>query len=151
MAKKRKKPATKRRRVSGIDSGTMVVVGALVGGLGAAFLNSKLATQTKPIDPNLIAFGELIAGGATALKFAKGKPFLVGAGIGVAVVGGVKAGSTMGLLSGFRDLQVVNGPGRRKMNGLDYSLGSYQGLIKNAGPQVISGPNVDGSGNCLPN
>lgn len=151
MAKKRKKPATKRkRRVSGIDSGTMVVIGALAGGLGGALLNSKLSAMTKPIDPKLIAFGEVIAGGAVALKFGKGTPLAVGAGIGLAVVGGIKATQSMGLISGFRELQVVNGP-KRVMRGLDYSLGSFNSLVRNPGPQVISGPNTDGSGNCMAN
>lgn len=151
MAKKRKKPATKRkRRVSGIDSATQVVVGALAGGLGTAFLNSKLSAMTKPIDPKLIAFGEVIAGGAVALKFAKGTPLAVGAGIGMAVVGGIKAGQSMGLISGYRELQVVNGP-KGRMKGLDFGLGSFNSLVRNPGPQVISGPNIDGSGNCMAN
>lgn len=160
MARKRKTRSThsrRRRRVSGFGSNDLqVVAGAVIGAVGAAFANSKVAAMTKPIDPKIVAAVEVLGGGLLA---AKAKSALVkGIGLGVVATGANSAAKSFGLISGFYNLQAING--MRRVAGLADRKGVMGGKTRmitgaNTIPAitdrrgssgVINGLNVNGHG-----
>lgn len=96
MAKKKsKKPVhhRKHRKVSGIKEGSMEYyllfgVGAIAGGLTAAYLNQALATALGAQTPLSVGPGIIAAGGLGVALLGKGNPIALGAGGGMAAVGG---------------------------------------------------------------
>lgn len=100
MAKKKtKKPATRRRRISGIGSGSLMskVGGALVGFVGAKMLTNKLMPN---LDEKIK--GAAVAGAGLFLvpKFIKG-PMGEGISLGMAVAGGDTLLRSTGLIAGL--------------------------------------------------
>lgn len=106
MAKRRKhkRHAGRRRRVGSTNNdGLMLLLGAVVGGVGARFANAKLiplnADGTPKVSPKIIALVEAVGGGVLAWKVKN--DFVKGLGIGIASNGVIYAGQSFGFLSGI--------------------------------------------------
>lgn len=115
MAKRKKggkKKTVKRsgkrvRGAAGMDA-LMMVLGALAGGIGTAFANSKVTF----LQNKWVAGIETILGGVIVWKVAH--PFVRGVGVGMAVTGGTGTLKGFGVLTGipyrrFPQAQPVNG------------------------------------------
>lgn len=120
MARRKRRTSRKgRRRMSGTGSpGLQILAGVAIGTLGGAFLNTKLAAMTKPIDPKILALVELLGGGFISAKLAKGNPLMVGIGLGVAASGTMNLGKSFGIIGAFPNVQVLNGANRKFIRGL---------------------------------
>jgi hypothetical protein len=113
MSKKKssKKPVHHRRKkVSGIKEGSMEYyllfgVGAIVGGVAAAYLNQALTTALGTSTPQSVGPGIIASGGLGVALLGKGNPIALGAGGGMAAVGG-----TMLLNETFLNVPGISGP-----------------------------------------
>jgi hypothetical protein len=117
MARRRtkKRSSGRRRRVSGGVKNARIetALGVILGAAGGMLLNSELAKATKPIDPKIIALGELVLG-FLAPSFIKGN-IVQGIGFGLIAAGGSSALkefdiiSGLPLISGYQRMNVING------------------------------------------
>jgi hypothetical protein len=98
MAKKKTKKSAPRRkhphRVSGVKPGSvehyaLMGLGAIGGGLAAAYLVQAGQTALGASTPLSVAPGIVAAGGVGLVVLAKGNALAEGAGLGMAAVGGV--------------------------------------------------------------
>lgn len=114
MAKKKtgKKPVhhRKHRKVSGIKEGSMEYyllfgVGAIAGGVASAYLVQALQTALGAQTPLSVGPGIVAAGGLGVALLGKGNPIALGAGGGMAAVGG-----TMLLNETFLNVPGISGP-----------------------------------------
>lgn len=139
--KKTRRTTTRRRRVSGFGSNDLqVVLGAALGALGTAFANSQVAKMTKPIDPKMLAGIQVLVGGALGVK-AK-SPLLKGIGYGVVAAGASSAAKSFGLISGFYNLQAING--LKRMSGLADRKNIMGGTVRNDGRTIRGANSIPG-------
>lgn len=130
MAKKKaKKPATRRRRISGVNTGQVIskIGGALVGYVGAKMLSNKVM-------PNLdekIKGAAVVALGVFAVpRFIKG-PMGEGLSIGMAVAGGDTLLRGTGLIAGIMDKPMLYLPAGQRVagDGINNTVGGTDGIV----------------------
>ncbi len=101
MAKSKTKKKTtskktgKRVRGASATDAFLLVIGALVGGIGTTFANQKVTF----LQNKWVALVETAIGGVLAWKISH--PFVKGMGVGVAVAGGTGAMKGFGILAGI--------------------------------------------------
>lgn len=114
MAKKKThhKPVHRRKhhKVGAIKEGSVEYyalfgLGAVAGGLAAAYLNQALTTAMGPTTPLSVGPGIVAAGGLGVALIGKGNPIALGAGGGMAAVGGA-----MLLNETFLNVPGISGP-----------------------------------------
>jgi hypothetical protein len=108
--KKTKKPVHRRRKVSGIKEGSpeyylLFGVGAIAGGVASAYIVQALQTAMGAQTPLSVGPGIVTAGGLGVALLGKGNPIAMGAGGGMAAVGGV-----MLLNETFLNVPGISGP-----------------------------------------
>lgn len=151
MAKRKKttKRKSSRRRMGAIKQDKLMRGVGVVGGLLlTAFVNDKVAAMEKPIDPLILAAGEVIAGFMLPEFVGKGNPLVDGIGLGMMGAGGLNALKETGAISGLTN--VVNGWNQlgynqfpqKTINGLPevvQKFASDNGGSMSASSQVING------------
>jgi len=150
MARKRKRSyGRRRRRVGAIKQDKLMQGVGVVGGLLlTAFINDKLSQMEKPIDPLILAGGEVVLGFFGPDFVGRANPLIQGIGLGVMGAGGLNALKETGVITG---VQVINGWNNgfrpvKAINGLPDVVKQYaEGKAPvSASNQVING--IYGSG-----